>query len=251
MSTAFLRVKEITKRYGDRAALRGISFEVDEGEVVGIFGPNGAGKSTTMRILAGIVKPTSGEFLFNGDSVFKHLARWHRFLGVALDDLALFEYLTLRGNLELSGQLYGIEPAELQKRIEELVEFFALGEEEHTIVRYASHGTRKKLALALSILHGPKVLLLDESLNGIDAVAVRDFRQLVRRLRQKGTTVILTSHALDSIEPVIDRCVMMTHGQIVFDAPMSACTASDKNLEQLYMEVICGSDRKEPGLSWL
>lgn len=251
MSTAFLQVKEITHRYGSRAVLQGISFDVAEGEALGVFGPNGAGKSTTMKIISGLIRPTSGQVLMRGSSVFTQLARWHSLLGVALDDLTLFEYLTVREHMTLSGHLYGMSHSEITSRTEELLEFFTLKDDEKTLAREASHGTRKKLALALSILHAPKILLLDEALNGIDAITARDFRLLLQKMKRKGTTVLLASHMLDSTQPMIDRCIMLNHGEKVFDAPATDCATSGKSLERIYMDVILGAERKEPGLSWV
>ena len=247
MADSFLSIVKLTKRYGDRTVLDGISCDIAKGEVVGLLGPNGAGKSTTMNIVAGFLKPTAGDVLLEGRSVLDGPQEWRSSLGVVLDDLALFEYLTVAEHLALVGQLYGLSRAETAKRADELVDFFSLTEATDTIAREASHGTRKKLALALSLMHGPRVLLLDESLNGIDAVTARDFKVLLRKMSQKGTTVLITSHMLDATQQMIDRCVMLNHGRIVLDSSLQEIAG----LEETYVKVICGPERRDPELSWV
>jgi ABC-2 type transport system ATP-binding protein len=251
MSERFLQIMGVSKHFGGRTALDGISFDLSRGEVVGLLGPNGAGKSTMMRIIAGILRPDSGQLLLDGISIFTKLPQWHRLLGVALDDPALFEYLTVREHLVLAGQLYNLSRANAVRRMEELAEFFTLQDDADMPVWAASHGTRKKLALALGIIHDPRVLLLDESLNGIDAVTVRDFRAVLKKMMMRGTSVIISSHMLDSVESMIDRCIILNHGRTVFDTSMDSIIPAGTGLEQIYMEKIVGTGGKTATLSWL
>jgi ABC-2 type transport system ATP-binding protein len=251
MQQAFLEVRDLSKSYGSREAVRGVSFSVARGEIVGLLGPNGAGKSTLISMLTGLRSPSSGEILWEGQPIRAALQAWRRSLGAVLEDLALFEYLTGREHLRLAGQLYGYSLSETERRTKELISFFDLGDHADTPAAEASQGTRKKIAFALGVIHAPAVLLLDEALNGIDALTVSRIKTLLRRMAAGGTTVLISSHVLDAVESLIGRCMIVDRGRVVLDDSMQAIKVSGKSLEQIYTSAIEGDSRAMTELSWV
>ena len=251
MAGDFLELRGLSKSFGKTAAVRGISLGVARGEIVGLLGPNGAGKSTTIAMLTGLLAPSAGDILWEGRSIFGRMGEWRRAIGVVLEDLSLFAHLSVREHLDFVGRLSGLSPAETGRRADELVEFFQMGDFAGTTAAEASQGTRKKLALALGLVHSPRLLLLDEALNGIDAVTVGDIKALMKKLAGRGASVILSSHVLDAAETVIDRCVIIDRGRIVLDSPLPALRESGRSLEDVYIATVCGPGRAAPGLSWV
>jgi ABC-2 type transport system ATP-binding protein len=250
MAFMTVQLRDLVKNYGRIKAVHGISLRIGSGEIVGLLGPNGAGKSTTISMLAGLLAPTSGDILLDGTSMLARMPEWRRRIGVVLEELALFEYLSVREHLTFLGRLYGLSPAETERRTGELLDFFQLGEFAQTIAAEASQGTRKKLAIALALIHSPRFLLLDEALNGVDAVVVRDLKELLRRLAARGAAIVLSSHVLDAVETLVNRCVIVVQGRIARDEPISAIRASGKPLEEIYTETVRGGGGRAPALSW-
>jgi ABC-2 type transport system ATP-binding protein len=250
MAFMTVQLRDLVKNYGRTKAVHGISLRIGSGEIVGLLGPNGAGKSTTISMLAGLLAPTSGDILLDGTSVLARMPEWRRRIGVVLEELALFEYLSVREHLTFLGRLYGLSPAETERRTGELLDFFQLGEFAQTIAAEASQGTRKKLAIALALIHSPRFLLLDEALNGVDAVVVRDLKELLRRLAARGAAIVLSSHVLDAVETLVNRCVIVVQGRIARDEPISVIRASGKPLEEIYTETVRGGGGRAPALSW-
>jgi ABC-2 type transport system ATP-binding protein len=228
----------------------GVSLAVRRGEILGLLGPNGAGKSTTLGMICGLVTPTSGGILWEGTPLDGRSAAWKRSIGIVLEELSLFEHLTVREHLLLMGRLYGLPPAGAARRAAELLDFLRLAEFSDTLAGQASQGTRKKLAFGLALLHSPRVLLLDEAFNGIDAVVVKDLKDLLLSLARRGVTVILSSHVLDAAETLIDRCVIMKAGRIGRDQGMRDIRAAGMSLEQAYLETVSGPGERAPELSW-
>jgi ABC-2 type transport system ATP-binding protein len=251
VATPFIALESLSKSYGKREAVRGISLAIPRGEIIGLLGPNGAGKSTTIAMLTGLLTPSSGGILWQGRSIFTRMREWRRALGVVLEDLSLFEYLSVREHLHLTARLAGLDEQEAVRRAGELIEFLQLGGFGETLASEASQGTRKKLAFALGLVHAPRILLLDEALNGIDAVTVSRIKGLLRKLARQGVTIMISSHVLDSVETIIDRCVIVDEGRVALDTPMDAVRATGRSLEQVYTETILGAQEKVPVLSWL
>lgn len=157
----------------------------------------------------------------------------------------------MREHLRLVGQLAGLSPVETERRTDELLGFFQFDENADTVAAEASHGTRKKLAFALALIHSPRVLLLDEATNGIDAVTVSRLKILLKTLASRGVTVIMSSHVLDSAETVIQRCVIVDKGKIALDSSMADIGTSGKSLEEMYTAAILGPHGAAPELSWV
>jgi ABC-2 type transport system ATP-binding protein len=250
MDAPLVELRALGKRYGRREAVRDISLSLHRGEIVGLLGPNGAGKSTLIGMLTGLLAPSAGEILWEGRRITECRAAWRRTLGVVLEDLSLFEYLTVRENIELVATLYGLPAAEISARSASLLDFLDLEPHAGTPAAEASQGTRRKLAFALAILHAPRILLLDEALNGIDALTAARIKGLLRRAAASGVTVVLSSHVLDAVESVVDRCVIVHRGVVVLDAPMVEIRAGGRTLEQVYTAAVAG-DAPAVVLPWI
>ena len=241
MAAPLVELRALARQYGKREAVRGISLSLHRGEIVGLLGPNGAGKSTLIGMLTGLLAPSAGEILWEGRPITEHRAEWRRSLGVVLEDLSLFEYLTVRENIQLVATLYGLPTAEATARSASLLDFLDLNPHAGTPAGEASQGTRRKLAFALAILHAPRILLLDEALNGVDALTAARIKDLLRRAAASGVTVVLSSHVLDAVESVVDRCVIMHQGIVVRDAPMAEIHPGGRTLEQVYTAAVAGN----------
>jgi len=248
VTTHPLELRDLRKSYGRRRAVDGITCTVARGEIVGLLGPNGAGKSTTMSLLTGLLSPSSGEILWEGQSIHDRLPQWRRMLGAVMEDLALFEYLTVEEHLTLMARLAGLDSREADRRRGELLSFFDLEDHADTPAAEASQGTRRKLAFALGLVHSPRVLLLDEALNGIDAITVSRIKGLLRRMAAAGVTIILSSHILDAAQTLVGRVMIVDKGRIVLDTTMDALRASGRTLEEVYTATI--SPRAAPELTW-
>jgi ABC-2 type transport system ATP-binding protein len=250
MGGTCLELHDVRKSFHGRPAVDGISLSIVPGEIFGLLGPNGAGKSTTINMLATFLRPTSGEILWDGRSIYDRGAEWRKAIGVVLEELSLFEYLTVREHFHLTGRLYGLSPDETARRAEELLAFLRLEEFASITAREASQGTRKKLAFGLSIIHGPRFLFLDEALNGIDAVVVKDVKELLRRLAARGTAIVISSHVLDVAQTLIDRCVIVDAGVVALDISRQRLLESGRSLEEIYTDAVGGPNREGWSLSW-
>ena len=246
----YLELRDLAKSYGRREAVRGVSMAVGRGEIVGLLGPNGAGKSTTIGMLTGLLSPSAGDILWEGRSIFGRMPEWRRSIGAVLENLSLFEYLSVREHLDFIARLAGLDRTESERRAGDLLSFFDLVDHADTPAAEVSHGTRRKLAFALGLIHSPRLLLLDEALNGVDAVTVSRIKGLLKRLAAGGVTIILSSHVLDSAETLIDRCVIVDKGLIALDSPMEAVKESGRSLEQVYVATIAAQHGGAPELSW-
>lgn len=249
MSGPCLELRDVTKSFHGRAAVRGISCAFPAGEIVGLLGPNGAGKSTTINMFSTFLAPTSGRILWEGRSIQEAGRRWRKVIGVVLEELSLFEFLTIQEHFLLAGRLYGLTASETGHRAGELTEFLRLGEYATITAREASQGTRKKLAFGLAIIHGPRFLFLDEALNGIDAVVVRDIKELLRKSAAHGTTVIISSHVLDAVQALVDRCLIINGGRIVLDSSRRSIEETGRSLEDIYSDAVAAGKAALP--SWV
>jgi len=250
MDASWLALRGRVKHYGRREAVRGITLSFSPGEIVGLLGPNGAGKSTLIGMLTGFLSPTSGEILWEGETLHARRAQWRRALGVVLEDLSLFEYLTVAENTRVVARLAGLPQAEGERRAQELLSFLDLGEHADTPAAEGSQGTRRKLALALALIHGPRVLLLDEALNGVDALSASRIKGLLARFAAGGGTVIMSSHVLDAVESTVRRCVVIHHGRVALDTTLEEVRATGRSLEQVYTALVSDGS-PVPDLSWL
>lgn len=198
----------LTKRYGRAAAVSDLSFEVTQGEIVGFLGPNGAGKTTTLRMLAGLVKPSAGTCTVLGAAVPGPTLRR---VGTMIEEPSFYPYLTGRDNLTHAALLHGDVP---RSRVDEVLEFVQLQDAARKRVRAYSQGMRQRLALARALLWRPQVLLLDEPTNGLDVMAVRNLRVLLRRLRDAGHCVLFSTHVMQEVSALCDTVIVLARGQV-------------------------------------
>lgn len=214
-----IRVRGLTRRFGSFTAVDRVDFEVHKGEIFGYLGANGAGKSTTIRMLCGLLAPTSGEAHVAGIDVGRHPERVKRAIGYMSQKFSLYADLTVEENVEFFGGAYGIGGARLRSRGSQVLEAVGLDKERGTKTGELPGGWRQRLALGCAILHEPKIVFLDEPTAGVDPLARRDFWALIRGLARGGTTILVTTHYMDEAE-YCDRVGLMVDGRLAaLDTP--------------------------------
>src|SRR5687768_9483077 len=210
-----IEIHDLTKRYGDFTAVDRLSLRADAGEIFGFLGPNGAGKTTTIRIVSGLSLPTSGTVLVNGIDVAAEPVRAKAVMGYVPDRPYLYEKLTGRELLHFVADLYRKEWRECEPRAVELLRWFGLGDWIDARIENLSHGMKQKLVIVSALVHDPAVLVIDEPMVGLDALAQRQVKQLFRRLANEGKCVFLTTHTLSVAEAVCDRIAIINRGRII------------------------------------
>jgi len=219
-----IEVNHLTKRYGGRAAVDGVSFSVEEGEIFGILGPNGAGKTTTLEMIEGLRKPDAGTITVLGQSPWPRNARLLPRIGVQLQASSFFERLTAREQIQTFAALYGLPTA----RGDEWLERVGLVDKAGTRVEDLSGGQAQRLSIACALVHDPDVVFLDEPTSSLDPQARRNLWDLLSGLNDSGRTVVLTSHYMDEAEVLCDRVAIMDHGQILrLDTPAALIRGLD------------------------
>jgi ABC-2 type transport system ATP-binding protein len=210
-----IQVQNLTHRYGDRNALRDVSFEVKKGEIFGLLGPNGSGKSTLFRILSTMMVPREGRAVIAGHDVMQDPAAVRRSVGVVFQTQSLDKALTVEENLRSQGHLHGLSGAVLRDRMERAMEQLGMADRRKDVVETLSGGLRRRVEIAKALLHRPQVLLMDEASTGLDPAARRDLSRHVERLREEeGVTILLTTHILEEADRC-DRLVLLHQGKIV------------------------------------
>ena len=218
---AIIECRALCKRYRDRMAVDGIDLDVPPGVCFGLLGPNGAGKTTTLRMVYGVTRPSSGSARVFGLDVAREARRVRARLGVTLQENALIEPLSAVDNLRVFGRYHRIPHAELERRIEELLDFLELRSHARLPVRALSGGFQRRLAIALSLVNRPELLILDEPTTGLDPAVRLALWERIRELRGSGTTVLLTTHYMDEAERLCERLVILAAGRVVADgAPL-------------------------------
>jgi ABC-2 type transport system ATP-binding protein len=210
-----LNVKNLYKNFGNITAVDGISFEVNKEEVFGLLGPNGAGKSTTISIISTLLKPTGGEVLFEGESIFSNPKFIRRKLGVVPQDIALYPTLTGYENLRFWGNLYGLRGHELKTRIDEVAEIIGLNGRLKDKVEKYSGGMKRRLNIGAALLHKPEFLIMDEPTVGIDPQSRSHILDTVLKLKDEGLTIIYTTHYMEEAENLCNRICIMDEGKII------------------------------------
>lgn len=248
-------VHRLTKRFGEKAAVDEVSFRVGRGRFFGFLGPNGAGKSTTIKMLTGLLRPTAGEVEIEGIPLEKDLLAVKRLIGILPEELFLYERLSGEEYLHFAGRMYGLSREETRQRSDELLEFLSLAEDRGRLIIDYSQGMRKKLALAAALIHSPRVLFLDEPLNGIDPISGRVVTDLLRRLAQKGVTLFFTSHVLDVVERLCDEVAIIDRGRLLDQGSLAQirerrAVAASASLEDVFLKLV-GADVERRDLSWI
>ena len=210
-----IEIKDVTKSYGRHKVLQNVSFEIMEGELFGLLGPNGAGKSTLIDILTGIQSMDSGEIFINGKSIKTDKVEIRKQLGLVPQDIALLEELNAVDNLEYFGGLYGLAGAELKNQIEKLLEVAGLTDKKKEKVKNYSGGMKRRLNIAVAMLHNPSILILDEPTVGVDAQSRQHIFDYIQSLAEQGTTILYTSHYMEEIETLCKRVFILDLGEEV------------------------------------
>jgi ABC-2 type transport system ATP-binding protein len=270
-----IATEHLTRRFGELLAVQDVNLRVAPGQFFGFLGPNGAGKSTTIKMLTGLLAPTSGQMQILGTRFVENPVEVKRHIGVVPEGMALFGRLTGSEYLNFVGRMYGLDRATAAKRSRELLDFMQLADQPKTLVTDYSHGMQKKLALAAAVIHGPKILFLDEPFEGVDAVASNTLKAMLQSMIARGATIFLTSHVLEIVERLCSHVAIIHRGQLVAQGSLeelragveaqsaaalaaSGAASGDQTvarekltLEQIFLRVVGGTRPVEQELSWL
>ena len=238
-------IQHLTKNYGDFTAVNDLSLSVSRGEIFGFLGPNGAGKTTTIRIIAGLSLPTSGDVHVNGIDVIADPVKAKALMGYVPDRPYLYEKLTGRELLEFVVNLYGMQWRDCEPLANELLKYFDLQDWAGSRIESYSHGMKQKIVIISALVHQPQVLIIDEPMVGLDALAQRQVRQLMRKLADEGKTIFLTTHTLSIAEAVCDRVAIIHRGKIIATGP-TAELKKDRALEDIFLELTYEDDQHTP-----
>jgi ABC-2 type transport system ATP-binding protein len=233
-----IELSGLTKRFGQFVAVHDLNLHVPKGVIFGFLGPNGSGKSTTVKMLTGLLQPSAGDAWIDSLSIRNEALAIKRKIGVLPEDLALFDSLTIWEHLKMCGPIYGLSRAETESRAEQLLNYLDLWVDRHTFVEQASFGMRKKCALAMALLHNPKVLFLDEPFEGIDPVTSRSIKDLLLHMSGKGITIFLTSHILEVVERLVHSFALVVHGELVCKQTMEETIQAGQTLEDIYFQYV-------------
>jgi len=210
-----IHVTGLAKRFGTVEAVRDVSFTAPDGRITGLLGPNGAGKSTTLRILYGALTPDRGEARVDGLLAGPQHTEARRQLGVLPHGAGLYPHLTARENIRYFGELHGMSGATLDQRIDELVAMLELGEAANRKTQGFSQGQKVKVGIARALVHSPRNLILDEPTNGLDVMAIRSLREVLRGLRAAGHCILFSSHVMQEVAALCDEVVIIAGGRVV------------------------------------
>jgi len=273
-----ISTEHLTRRFGDLVAVQDVNLRVAPGQFFGFLGPNGAGKSTTIKMLTGLLAPSSGRMQILGIDLTQDSVEVKRQIGVVPEGMALFGRLTGSEYLNFVGRMYGLDRSTAAKRTAELLDFMQLVDQPKALVTDYSHGMQKKLALAAAVIHGPKILFLDEPFEGVDAIASNTLKSMLQNMIACGATIFLTSHVLEIVERLCSHVAIIHRGQLVAQGSLeelragveaqaaAALTAAGApheigasapapgeklTLEQIFLRIVGGTRRADQELSWL
>jgi ABC-2 type transport system ATP-binding protein len=257
----------LSRRYGELVAVEEVNLRVAPGQFFGFLGPNGAGKSTTIKMLTGLLAASSGKIEILGLDLDSHPVEVKRQIGVVPEGMALFGRLTGAEFLSFAGRMYGLDRQTAGKRASELLEFMQLADQPKKLVTDYSHGMQKKLAMAAAVIHGPKILFLDEPFEGVDAIAAGTLKSMLQGMIARGATIFLTSHVLEIVERLCSHVAIIHHGRLVAQGSLeelrtgvqaqaavtgdSSPNAEKLTLEEIFLRTVGGTRRNEQELSWL
>ena len=274
MDVPAISTEGLTRRFGELVAVHDVNLRVAPGQFFGFLGPNGAGKSTTIKMLTGLLAPTAGRIHILGLDLIAKPLEVKRQIGVVPEGMALFGRLTGSEYLNFVGRMYGLDRETAAKRTAELLEFMQLADRPKKLVTDYSHGMQKKLALAAAVIHGPKILFLDEPFEAVDAIASGTLKAMLQRMIARGATIFLTSHVLEIVERLCSHVAIIHRGQLVAQGsleelragveaqaatgvPAAAAEGATQSgrekltLEQIFLRTVGDLRRADQELSWL
>jgi len=261
--------ENLTRRFGELTAVENVNLRVAPGQFFGFLGPNGAGKSTTIKMLTGLLAPSSGQIEILGLDLQKNPVEVKRQIGVVPEGMALFGRLTGSEFLTFAGRMYGLDRQTAAQRTAELLDFMQLADQPKKLVTDYSHGMQKKLAMAAAVIQGPKVLFLDEPFEGVDAIAAGTLKNMLQRMITRGATIFLTSHVLEIVERLCSHVAIIHQGKLVAQGSLeelragvqaqappdsgdgSSASGEKMTLEQIFLRIVGGERRTDQELSWL
>jgi ABC-2 type transport system ATP-binding protein len=253
--------EKLTRRFGGLTAVDGIDLTVAAGQFFGFPGPNGAGKSTTIKMLTGLLAPTSGRVQLLGLDFSSDGIEVKRQIGVVPEGMGLFDRLTGAEYLNFVGRMYGLDRTTTQRRAAELLDFMQLADRPKSVIADYSHGMQKKLALAAAVIHGPRILFLDEPFEGVDALAAGALKALLGRMTERGVTIFLTSHVLEIVERLCSHVAIIHKGHLVAQGSLEELRAGvageegrQTTLEEIFLSIVGQREADRPQmeeLSWL
>lgn len=252
-----LEIEGLTKTYsGGQHVLKGVSLRVDEGSVTGFIGLNGAGKTTTIRIIAGLLAADSGSVTISGRTIHARDSEYKREIGFVLDEPLYFDWMEPLEYLDFVGVMYGLSPRDASCRSEELLDFFDLAGKRGDLIRTFSTGMKKKVSLAAAVIHKPRMLILDEPFEGIDALAASSIKEALTMMVERGMTVMITSHALATIEKLCSHIAVIHHGKVIVQGRTADVKrrarhggqgiVEEQTLEELFIDLVSPRTRKKP-----
>jgi len=253
---AAIVTRDLVRLFGQKAAVNHLNLTVSRGEFFGFLGPNGAGKSTTIKMMVGLLRPTSGSVWVGGVDVWKDPVQARSLMGVLPEYLNIYERLSGREFLVFAGHMYSVPGADIPRRAEELLQVLTLADDADKLIVDYSVGMRKKIALAAALIHRPEVLFLDEPFEGIDPVSSRVIRDILHDLTQHGTTIFFSSHIMEVVERLCTRVGIINQGTLVAEGTLQElrerASGEDKDatLEDIFLNVI-GARNENHNLSWL
>jgi ABC-2 type transport system ATP-binding protein len=274
MDAPAIATEHLTRRFGELIAVQDVNLQVAPGQFFGFLGPNGAGKSTTIKMLTGLLAPSDGRIQVLGLDLTQNSVEVKRQIGVVPEGMALFGRLTGMEYLNFVGRMYGLDRETAAKRAAEVLDFMQLTDQPKALVTDYSHGMQKKLALAAAVIHGPKVLFLDEPFEGVDAIASGTLKAMLQRMIARGATIFLTSHVLEIVERLCSHVAIIHQGRLVAQGSLEELRAGVESqaaaalaatgatggalpapgekltLEEIFLRIV-GGTRPAEELSWL
>ena len=249
-ASAAIAVRDLRKLYGTKAAVDGLTLTVPAGCFYGFLGPNGAGKTTTIRMLMGLIPPTSGDIEILGYKLPSQDIEVKSRIGLVPDESLLFDHLTGTEFIEFVGRMYKLPRQVAKERARELMALFELDAGSRKLIAEYSKGMRKRVAMAASLIHRPQLFLMDEPFEGVDAVGARLMKEILLDQVRQGATIFLTSHVLEVVERLCDRVAIIHEGKLVVDSTMSELRSGSETLEDIFVRVV-GAVRAGEALEWL
>ena len=243
--TPLVALEEVTKTFGDKTALNGVSFSVPSGQICGLLGPNGAGKTTLFRLMMGILKATTGRILIDGLDAFEDRVETKRLIGYLPDEPVFYSYLSGREILELSAAMHGLDVREAMGRVAVTMDQLRLSDDIGNYAEEYSRGMKKKLGLLLAMIHAPKLLVLDEPTNGLDVESTHLFYELIHSEAKRGTTILFSTHLMDHVARLCSHVVIINQGSVIAKGALSELREiyGHADLEEIFLQLTSQTSR--------
>ena len=244
-----ITLRNLTKRYDGLLAVDDLSLEIRAGELFGFLGPNGAGKTTTIKMICGLLRPTTGSIEIGGFDIHSHSIQAKSILGLVPDTPVLYKKLTGREFVRFAGELYSVDRSTLTRKVDDLLKLLDMTESADDLIETYSHGMRQKTSIMAALIHDPKVVVLDEPTVGLDPRSARVVKDVLRGLCRMGKTVFMSTHILEIAERVCDRVGIINKGKLVAVGSVTALRARSKeglvSLEDIFLELTGGPEEQE------